>query len=297
MHFSVSWAALRSLWKRLQRRHVLSLCLREIYRSPRAEREVGSAGLPHPRGCDSSWLQWAPGCGVTEGAGAGERPQHLSPSPVSCCRWHARPWLGQPRRGSASLGAFQLPGDFRCPRDPRFPLGIFDLEAPSSSPPGGFSPRGALCRAILNIQIHFYACPAVEGGRLPLWHANESRSAAQGLSRGTRPSPRHFPQVAPWSPGGVGGARGSFLRLPRSFLHLLLSGRRGEGSRWFLREGGNDIFKAQEQQVGQGRHEALASSGFIIAGAGQGAQHPQGWGWGGQGCSRTSLWGQLGQQG
>lgn len=129
------------------------------------------------------------------------------------------------------------PRQFCCPWDPRLPLGIFDLEAPSSSPPGGFSPRGALCWAILNIQIHFYACTVLERARLPLWHANEPPSAAQGLSRGTRPSPSHFPQVAPCLQGGVGGARGSFLRLPPSFLHLLLSGRRGEGSCCFLHRG------------------------------------------------------------
>lgn len=183
---------------------------------------------------------------------------------------------GEPRRGSASVRCLSASRQFCCPWDPRFPLGIFDLEAPSSSPPGEFSPWGALSWVILNIQIHFYACTVVEGARLPLWHANEWPFAAQGLSRGTRPSPRHFPQVAPWSQGGVGGARGSFLRLPRSFLHPLLPGRRGEGSCCSLHAGKNDIFKAKEQQVGPGRGKALASSGSISVGCCRGISAPTG---------------------
>lgn len=145
------------------------------------------------------------------------------------------------------------------------------MEAPSSSSPGGFS----LCWEILNIQIHLYA--VVEGARLPLRHANER----QGLSPGTGPSPRHFPQVAPWSQGGLGGDRGSFLGLPRGFLHLLLSGRRGESSHCFLRAGGNDIFKCKEEEVKHWPRPALSSLGV---------EHPQGWGaqhlqgWGAQGC-------------
>lgn len=52
---SVEWVPpcpgllLKSFWKWLQRRHVLSLCRRKIYGSPWAERAVGSAGLPHLR--------------------------------------------------------------------------------------------------------------------------------------------------------------------------------------------------------------------------------------------------------
>lgn len=165
----------------------------------------------------------------------------MSPSPrVSCCRWHAWLWLGKPRRGSASSlspAAFQLPGNSAALGTRGFLWASLTWKLLPAAPRGGFSPRGALCWAILNIQIHFYACTVLERARLPLWHANEPPSAARGLSRGTRPSPSHFPQVAPCLQGGVGGARGSFLRLPQSFLHLLLSGRREEGSCCFLHRG------------------------------------------------------------
>lgn len=221
-------------------------------------------------------------------AGAEERHSTCTQPASFLLRLARLALAGEPRRGSASLRCLSASRQFCCPWEPRFPLGILDLEAPSSSPPGGFSPWGALSWAILNIQIHFYACTVVEGARLPLWHANESPFAAQGLSRGTRPSPRHFPQVAPWSQGGVGGARGSFLRLPLSFIHPMLSGRRGEGSCCSRHARENGIFKAKSSRLGREEVKHSPRPAPSALGAARGAQHPQGWGRVGQCCSRTS---------
>lgn len=82
----------------------------------------------------------------------------MSHSPrVSCCRWHARFWLGKLRRRYAvclNLVRFSSPR-FCCPWEPRFHPGpfFFGTSFPPTSPPHphpseGFSPRGARCRAV-----------------------------------------------------------------------------------------------------------------------------------------------------